>query len=260
MSVYAYTPRKMQSVDRERVFVARRQLLEELLETLRIQRQADTLQHWMILGPRGIGKSHLLTLFNDKVREQTALLGHWIPVLMNEEEQGVFSLHTLFVRILVKLAESLSALEQEEAAGEVSLFVEHLRDGEEKPRQILDTAVAFLKDFGHEKGRRLVVLLENTDDLLTRCLPNERDVRHLRQILSAESFMLLIAASPTFFERIRNPSATLYNMFRLRRLELLTYGEATELLGKWAELDGKKDLAGFFDRPDYRLRVLYHLT
>ena len=75
--------------------------------------------------------------------------------------------------------------------------------------------------------------------------------------------MMLVATSPTFFGGISKNSAPLYDFFRIRRLDLLSFDEAVELLKRWAVLDeriNKRKTAAFFDKDDYRLKVLFHLT
>ena len=56
---FPYTPRKTKFEVLEATFVARQALLDELKTSIREQADAETLQHWMILGLRGMGKSHL---------------------------------------------------------------------------------------------------------------------------------------------------------------------------------------------------------
>src|SRR5208283_4976500 len=113
--LFPYTPRKTNFEVLEETFVARRALLDELKSTIKEQANADTLQHWMILGTRGMGKSHLITLLYHIVKKEAVFNSRWIPVLMNEEEQGVFSLPTLFVRIVTKLADELEKSDKEKA-------------------------------------------------------------------------------------------------------------------------------------------------
>jgi cytochrome c-type biogenesis protein CcmH/NrfG len=241
-------------------FVGRQPLLDELLDTLREQAGASTLQHWMILGSRGMGKTHLIRLFYREIIEDPDLTKQWLPILMHEEEQVVFNLSTLFTRIIEMLAESLENQGCRDAALSTSAFLDTLRDKAKGQTQLLDRAKAYLKQFSMDQGRRLLVLLENADDLLTKCLPNESDVQKLRKMLSLDNFMLIIGASPTFFPRISQPKGVFYDFFRLRRLELLTFQQALELLQKWAQQEMDEARSAAFSNADYRLKVMYHLT
>jgi len=246
--------------DLKACFVGRQALLDELLDTLREQAEASTLQHWMILGGRGLGKTHLIRLFYLEIIRDQNLSRQWLPILMHEEEQAVFNLPTLFTRIIEMLAESLENQECLDAALSTSAFLDALKEKARGPAQLLDRATAYLKQFAKDQGRRLVVLLENADDLLTKCLPEEADVQKLRKILSLENFMLIIGASPTFFPHISKPKGVFYDFFRLRHLEPLSFQQAQELLQKWAHQEKDQARLSAVRNADYKLQVMYHLT
>lgn len=257
--IFPYTPRKANYEDLKTTLVAREVLLDELVSNLRDQINSETLQHWMILGMRGMGKSHIITMIYYIVKQDKDLSSAWIPVLMDEEEQGVFALHTLFIRILIKLGEEITNIDRKKSE-EIEAKVNSLRDSNWPPEEILDEVVSYLKDYVSKYQKRLLLLLENADDLFTKSLPKLNETKKLRKILQHENFLLLLATSPTFFERISSSKAPLYQFFRIRRLDLLNYEQSVHLLKKWAELDGREDLLVKLKRDDYRLRVLYHLT
>lgn len=256
--LFPYTPRKTKFEVLEATFVGRHALLDELKKTIRDQATADTLQHWMILGTRGTGKSHIITMIYHIVRNEPEYNANWIPVLMNEEEQGVFSLPTLFIRIVTKLADELEK-DNKEKAQEIRNYLTGMRNKPNSPETILEDAVTCLKSFSEESGKRLLVLLENADDLFTKCMPNQNEVKKFRKMLQHENYFLLIATSPTFFERIKSRKGVLYDFFRLRRLDLLNYDDSVKLLQRWAEKENPS-LVQEFMPGNYRLRVLYHLT
>lgn len=257
--LFPFTPRKTKFEVLDATFVARHSLLDELKATIKNQATADTLQHWMILGSRGMGKSHLITMIYHIVKKDPEYSSKWIPVLMNEEEQGVFSLPTLFVRIVTKLADELDKSDTENAK-KVYACLEDLRRGRSSPDSVLEDSTAFLKDFVTEAGKRLLVLVENADDLFTKCMPNKNELKKFRKMLQHENYLLLIATSPIFFEGIKSRKGVLYDFFRTRRLDLLSYEDSVALFTRWAKVSGDADLLKEFVPDDYRLRVLYHLT
>ena len=260
---YPYSPRKADFEQLSYAFVARKPLLDELIDTIKEQADAEALQHWMILGMRGMGKSHLIALLYQTVRNNAELSQHWVPLLMHEEEQSVFSLHTLFIRFLIKLGDELKGAYKKQSDS-IFDFLEKLRNEGKKQEDILESVVAFLKDFVKQTDKKLLVLMENSDDIFSRYISNKNDLKKLRNILQHDNFMLLIATSPTFFEGIQKPSAPLYQFFRIRNLELLTFEQSVELLNRWKESDAQlpenKSRNLQFDKNDYKLRALYHLT
>ncbi len=260
--IYTYSPRKSSFEDLEMTFVGRETLLDELISSIRDQTTTEILQHWMILGTRGMGKSHIITMLYHIVKQDEYLDKSWTPVLMNEEEQGIFSLHTLLIRVMTKLGEELSRDEGQKSE-EISVFLDSLRNGNKSQDEILESVVAYLKDYVVASGKRLLILLENTDDVFTRYLPKKNEIRKFRNILQHDNFLLLLGTSPTFFEGISKSKAPLYEFFRLWRLQQLNYDQSVELLNRWARLEeksarGKSPLR--FNRDDYRLKVLCHLT
>ncbi|EFK11156.1 tetratricopeptide repeat protein [delta proteobacterium NaphS2] len=255
--LYPYTPRKMPFEDLKSTFVAREQLIEDLISSIREQADKKTLQHWMVIGTRGMGKSHIITMIYHMVEQDNDLGSRWMPVLMNEEEQGIFSLHTLFIRIMMKLSEELLVGDKEGSA-KISAVIDGMRSANNSQTDIIDSAVAHLKDYVASSGKRLLVLLENADEIFTKCLPKNNEIKQFRHILQHNNFMMLVASSPTFFEGIRESKAPLYDFFRIRRLDLLSFDQAVDLLRRWAVLDKKP--ASFFYKDDYKLKVLYHLT
>ena len=261
-SLYPYTPRKMPFEDLESTFVGREQLIDDLITNIREQSGKKALQHWMIIGTRGMGKSHIIAMIYHMVKQEKNLNTSWTPVLMNEEEQGIFSLHTLFIRIVTKLGEEL-IVENKQISEDITAFINSMRNGNHSKSDIIDYAVSYLKDYVKLSGKKLLVFMENADDVFERYIHKNNEIKQLRNILQQDNFMMLVATSPTFFGGISKNSAPLYDFFRIRRLDLLSFDEAVELLKRWAVLDeriNKRKTAAFFDKDDYRLKVLFHLT
>jgi len=260
---YPYSPRKADFEQLSYSFVARESLLEELIVAIREQADVEALQHWMILGMRGMGKSHLIALVYQTVKNSVDLNRHWVPLLMHEEEQSVFSLHTLFIRFLIQLGEEIAHTDKKKSEA-ISDFLDRLRNENKTQEEILESVVAFLKDFVKETGKRLLVFMENSDDIFSHYISKKNDIKKFRNILQHDNFMLLIATSPTFFDKISKPSAPLYQFFRIRNLELLTLKQSVDLMNRWRKSDpqlSEKNSPSFqFDKDDYKLRALYHLT
>ncbi|MCP4681804.1 MAG: tetratricopeptide repeat protein [Desulfobacterales bacterium] len=262
-SFYPYSPRKASLEELTQSFVAREVLLEELLSSIREQADAESLQHWMILGTRGMGKSHIITMIYHTVKNDAGLKCRWMPILMHEEEQSVFSLHTLFIRYLTKLGEELAETDRKKS-DTVFRFIDSQRSEDKKPEEILESVVAFLKDFVAETGQKLLVLMENSDDIFSRYIPGKNEIKKFRNMLQHDNFMLLIGTSPTFFDEISKTSAPLYQFFRIRTLDLLSYEQSVDLLNRWEQSDknsgDKNSVPLVFHEDDYKLRVLWHLT
>ena len=57
---YKYNPAEMPPEDMKATFTGRQAVLDHLLAAVREQTDAETVQHYVVLGPRGIGKTTLL--------------------------------------------------------------------------------------------------------------------------------------------------------------------------------------------------------
>jgi len=256
---FPYTPRQETLEDLRACFVARESLLNELLDSIREQSEEENLQHWMIIGSRGLGKSHLIALLYHSVKEDPGLSKRWIPLLMNEEEHGVFSLHTLFTRILTVLSEEVEG-DDPERAKQLASYLGDLKTGKISKEDILEGVLACLKDYAEATSRRLLLMIENADDLFTRSVPKINEIKRLRKILQHDNHILLIATSPGQFGRMSSSNAPLYQFFRIRNLELFSFEQALELLNCWSKMDPEGKEGEPFRPEDTKLRVLYHLT
>lgn len=81
-------------------FVAREKLLSELLETIDDNTGKKSIQHIILLGARGIGKTNMLRMVENKVHDSSQLQSKWITVNVPEEQYGIFGLLDFFKYIL----------------------------------------------------------------------------------------------------------------------------------------------------------------
>ena len=71
------------------------------------QKGACPKQHWMLVGPRGIGKSHLLSLLYYKITNDEKLRNLWIPVLFPEELRMAGNLSKFLERAAREICQDL---------------------------------------------------------------------------------------------------------------------------------------------------------
>ena len=147
-----------------------------------------------------------------------------------------------------------------ERARRLASYLSDLKKGNLSKEDILEGVLACIKDFTTVTKGKLLVLVENTDDLLTRCVPKTNEIKQLRKILQHDRHLLLIATTPGQFGRISSSKAPLYQFFRIRSLEMLSFEQALELLNCWFKMDPDRKEIEPFRQDDTKLRVLYHLT
>ena len=69
----SYDPWELEREEREKRFVGREALLQRVMGAVAEQQGHGTLQHYLLLGPRGIGKTTLLLTLRDRVRDRLSL-------------------------------------------------------------------------------------------------------------------------------------------------------------------------------------------
>ena len=112
---YRYSPENMDKTTLEKLFVGREKLLESLFKEIENASRKRTPRFYLIVGPRGIGKSHLLVLLYYEIQNKLSSL--LIPIKLAEEEYSVFRVSDLFLRILEEKSENTSdilSFEQED--------------------------------------------------------------------------------------------------------------------------------------------------
>ena len=87
------------SRQRRAITVGRDAVLQDTLEILRRGIGKKPKHHLLFIGPRGIGKTHLLSLFEDSVHEDPALNSAWHVVRFPEESHRVLSFCDFLLRL-----------------------------------------------------------------------------------------------------------------------------------------------------------------
>jgi tetratricopeptide (TPR) repeat protein len=105
----------------EQIFVQRQGLASELVERIRESVLTAVKSHTLLIGPRGIGKTHLVSLVYHRICEMADLQEHLLIAWLSEEEWSVTSFLDFLLCIfqaLQKDVEALYDLPAEEAEAE----------------------------------------------------------------------------------------------------------------------------------------------
>lgn len=233
----------------EAIFVQRQELAERLVELIENSALTGSKQHTLLIGPRGIGKTHLVSLVYHRVRQLDSLRDRLIIAWLREEEWGVMSFLDLLLRILRAL---IAEDKNQELKDQVEGLYQLSSDEAER------AAAALLKEY--VARRTLLIIVENLDDLF-HGLEDEGQKR-LRSYLQENPFSTILATSQSLFGGVSLQTSPFYGFFRINHLEELTLEDATQLLTKIAELEGDEDLASLIKTSlgRVRLRALHRLA
>jgi len=233
-----HTPSAQDPQILELITVQREPLIEKLVEdALDLDGGA---RHRLLIGPRGMGKTHVLSVVASRLRAAEGsppLVMAWL-----EEDPWAFGTYEKF------LAGIVACVAEERSDTELAGRAEELRagrdGGSEEGEQVLRDAVG---------DARLVLIVENLDEIFRR-IGTEGQER-FRAFAENWERILIFASAPQLFEGVRLHDLPFYGFFAVSHLEELSLDSANELMRRLAELRGDEELAEFL-RSDVARRRL----
>ena len=129
----------------------------------------------MFIGPRGIGKTHLLSCIEDAVQSDETLDASVVVVRFPEESNRTLSFADFLIGTCGILKE---VLEDEPRWAELFAAVET----EDDDAKVADTLVPAFREENRRRGRTLLVMLENLGEVLARQNPRAERSRRSPQV------------------------------------------------------------------------------
>ena len=123
---------------RRQLTVGRDAILRDAIDHLRSATDRKSKHHFLFLGPRGIGKTHLLSLIEDKVADDPRLSTRIVVARFPEESLGTLSFSDFLIWLVGLLADQLP---DEEASRDLHDLVSSKSDAVE----IVDTLVPAIR-------------------------------------------------------------------------------------------------------------------
>jgi tetratricopeptide (TPR) repeat protein len=238
-----FTPSLMAPDALESIFVQRGELARDLVAAVRSAVESRRGEHILLVGPRGVGKTHLISLVFYRLQKCAELQGALSLAWLREEEWGV----TSFLDFLVRLLRAIAAQDPEDQA--LAKNIESLY--KLKPELAEMGAAGMIRDILRRQA--VLVLVENCDELLHQIRSEGR--LKLRDFLKANSGVSVLGTAQSGWDGFLAPDAPFRNMFEVRRLAPLSFDHAVELLSRIAAFEGDEALASFLSTPRGRARV-----
>jgi len=225
----------------EKILVQRADLLAASVAAVRDSVLTDRRRHLLFIGPRGAGKTHLVTLIHHRLRQDAALTDRMRVAWLNEDETA-----TSFLRLLIAIYRSLSDRYPDEfPATTISQLA-----GKDPAVAQEQLTRDLLRDLG---GRVIVCLMENLDCLFRSLSVAEQ--RNWRAFLQNHPVVVTVGTAQALFDGIANQDEPFFGFFDTRHLKALSVEDARTLLERIATLQGRTDLAEFLRTPTGRARV-----
>ena len=247
-----YNPAQLSSNELKASFIARQETLEELHRIVREEKPGRPCQHFLLIGPRGMGKTTLGLRFLLSIEEASEFAASWQPVAFDEESYGIGDLADFWLTALDHLSRATDEPRWAERA-------DAIREDENDPERQAVYARAALRDFYQESGKRLILFVENLDVIFGQ-LGNEREVHTLRASLIERSDILLVGSANTVFDAIRGHGEPFYEFFQLFILEGLGPEDTQRMLESYTDGNGTSDLPETLRRERGRLETVRRLT
>lgn len=229
-------------------FTARQAMLESLLDVVRSNRAGQPLQHCLIIGARGMGKTTTLWAIHHRVNRDPRLAAGWQPVVFDEESRRVGDLADFW----------LEAIRQWEHA---------VGSREAQADRLLEQAAADIEDRAREtffklvdaRGRRALLLIDNLNDVLG-AIRDPEPLHRLRAVLMKDSRLMIVGGATRYFGEITSVDQPFYDFFRCFELRPLTLEEVEAALLAQARIRGDAVVERTLKERSGTVRALHLLT
>lgn len=221
-----YNPSLLSPEDLDRVFIVRRHTLDELLGLLS-ESVEGVLQHVLLIGSRGMGKTTMICRLALAIQTEEALRESWRPIVFDEEQYNFGELADLWLN-------ALEALATEADSGFTHESVRRL-SGEHEGEALRGAAYQALRDLWIRRGRKLLLLIDNIDLLLERL--SEEEAKVLRTILQHEDWLMVLGTASHPIASTYEYHSPFYGLFRPVELPPLGQEETERLLTGLAVLN-----------------------
>lgn len=217
-----YNPNQLSDDDLVAGFIARQREMTDILDVIRNQPDSGPLQHMLILGERGMGKTTLGRRILIEVARDPGLGPRWQPVGFAEESYRVTSLGKFWLETLAHLSHAVNDTKWQDRADD-------LRRNEPSDERMAARARDLLTEFRQESGRRLLLFVENIDEIFGQ-MGDKQDIARLRADLQSHDDFMMIGTAVTRFAQIDDYGKPFYQFFRILNVRGLNQAETLELV------------------------------
>jgi tetratricopeptide (TPR) repeat protein len=247
-AIWVFTPSRTDPKDLEFILVQRHELLKDAVERVKESALTEHKHHLLFVGPRGCGKTHLVTLIVSRLGTDDTLANKLRIAWLNEDETC-----TTLLDFLLKIHSALEKRHPQEYQAKA------LEDAFEMTSKSALEFVSkhLLSTLG---SRTLLVVTENLDAIFEGL--GDSGQKQLRAFIQENPKLSIVATAQRLVEDLSDRASPFFGFFQTEHLKPLNVEQATDLLQNIAKLQGKHDLVKFLStsRGYSRVRALHHLS
>ncbi len=224
-SIMKYSPGNCTPELLEMTLVTNNDLVKRIEKDINESVKTKAGYHWLLVGPRGIGKTHLLAVLNNRITANSQINDQVVIAYLKEEERGVATFLDWLIRILKSFEKQES--DPEKISEKLrSLTLLPLTEAEKEAKRYIIEYVG---------NRRLLLFCENLGEIFSETKGmGIKGQRKFRDMIQQDPVWVIIATTQNLFDDIQSQSAPFYGFFNVHHLDNLTFEETIKLLDKLA--------------------------
>lgn len=246
--ISVFTPSNTDPEVLERIFVQRHRLLEKIVDRLKRSMLTGDMHHVLLIGPRGSGKTNMVTLAQYRLSQQKELHDAMRVAWLGEDDTI-----TGLVDLALGIADRLAAA----YPGEFDIDYRTLYRG--LPPD--DAAEAILAEIHQRLQHRFLLLIIENLDAAFKGLGDQGQKRW-RAFLQEKGRVATLATAQQLFDAVSDRDFPFWGFFDIHHLAPLSFEDARTLIRNISVENDNQELVKFLDTADgrYRIRSLHHLA
>lgn len=248
-SRYKYTPDEIDEAEFLEKFVIRNDDFDEIFDDIKQSDYSVANQHFIIVGQRGQGKTTLLRKITLEVQADEELSTFLLPIKFAEEQYQIRSLSRLWEEV----ADYLQAIHEDEFPDILDNMEAHFDDDDYE-----EQSFSYLEKAVKDKGKKLLLLIDNIDELLGKL--KDKEQRRLREILISSSTFRIVGGSTKMLEQQYDYGKPFYEFFKIIKLSGLDKEQCFNFISSIGNEEQKTQIDKIIQNTPERIETLRRLT